>query len=85
MDGGSADHAGAVICRPPWTAGVQITQERLSAAIAGDHANRSSTASVRCDFKDYGVVTITEAAGDGSLAELGLHRHPSDEVSPARR
>ena len=36
MDGGSADHAGAVICRPPWMAGVQITQERLSAAIAGD-------------------------------------------------
>jgi len=33
MDGGSADHAGAVICRPPWMAGVQITQERLSAAL----------------------------------------------------
>ena len=32
MDGGSADYAGAVICRPPWMAGVQITQERLSAA-----------------------------------------------------
>jgi len=54
MDGGSADHAGAVICRPPWMAGVQITQDRLSAAIAADNASPDCVASVWCDFQDPG-------------------------------
>ena len=36
MDGGSADNAGAILCRPPWTAEVQIMQEQFSA----DHHGR---------------------------------------------
>jgi hypothetical protein len=31
MDGGSADHAGAISGRPPWMAEVPITQERFPA------------------------------------------------------